>query len=129
MLVASSALLEVGEATVVSGCYLPTHDRGWLYGRPFFVKIGDWLAFVTTVAADEGIAIGEPQLHRLGRPPVHDWERLKAFASAALHQHPKISRSKLADSLVAEYAAKVGEPVPAKRTIERKLKAWSLGMA
>lgn len=32
--VAPSALMEVDHATIVSGCYRPPNDRGWLYGRP-----------------------------------------------------------------------------------------------
>ncbi len=50
-LVAPSAMLEVDHATVVSGCYRPPNDQGWLYGRPLFVKRSDWSAFVENVAA------------------------------------------------------------------------------
>ena len=126
--VAPSALIEVGDATVVSGCYLPSHDRGWLYGRPLFVKDRDWLAFVDAVADEEGIgaAAADRQVPK-GRPPVHDWDQIREFAVSALAEHPTLSRSKLADSLVAEYAEKVARSHPAKRTIERRLKKWGLG--
>jgi hypothetical protein len=48
-LVAPSAMVEVDHATVVSGVYRPPNDRGWLYGRPLFVKCRDWAAFVSSV--------------------------------------------------------------------------------
>lgn len=48
-LVAPSALLDVDDATVVSGCYIPGHDRGKLYGRPLFVKKEDWRRFIASV--------------------------------------------------------------------------------
>lgn len=62
-----------------------------------------------------------------GRPPEVDWDRMKRLAEDALKEHPEISRSKLADSLVSEYADKTGRPSPVKRTIERKLASWALG--
>ena len=46
--VAPSAMLEVDGATIKAGCYRPPNDRGWLYGRPLFVKINDWNGFVET---------------------------------------------------------------------------------
>lgn len=51
-LVASSTMLEVDRATIVSGCYRPPNDRGWLYGRPLFVKRDDWVSFVASVDAE-----------------------------------------------------------------------------
>lgn len=59
-----------------------------------------------------------------GRPPEHDWEAMKRLAEAAMREHPGLTSSKLADSLVAEYAAKVSPSAPVKRTIERKLAEW-----
>lgn len=48
-LVAPSALVEVDEATIVAGVYCPPNDRGWLYGRPLFVKRDDWVKFAASV--------------------------------------------------------------------------------
>lgn len=62
-----------------------------------------------------------------GRPPEHDWDAIKRFAEAALETFPTIRRSKLADSLVAEYAQKISSDAPVKRTVERKLAAWNMG--
>lgn len=50
-LVAPGAMVEVDHATVVSGVYRPPNDRGWLYGRPLFVKKGDWVRFTSKVQA------------------------------------------------------------------------------
>lgn len=54
-LVAPSAMVEVDHATVVSGCYRPPNDRGWLYGRPLFVKRYDWEQFVEHVQGSKGV--------------------------------------------------------------------------
>lgn len=62
-----------------------------------------------------------------GRPPEVDWDEMKLLAEAALKEHPDIRRSKLADSLVAEYAAKINKDAPVKRTVERKLASWNMG--
>jgi hypothetical protein len=43
--VAPGAMLEVDQATIQSGCYRPPNDRGWLFGRPLFVKWDDWVRF------------------------------------------------------------------------------------
>lgn len=48
-LVAPGAIVEVDHATVVSGVYRPPNDRGWLYGRPLFVKRDDWAKFAARI--------------------------------------------------------------------------------
>lgn len=48
-LVAAGAIVEVDHATVVSGVYRPPNDRGWLYGRPLFVKRDDWVKFAARI--------------------------------------------------------------------------------
>ncbi|NKJ02874.1 hypothetical protein [Novosphingobium sp. SG707] len=48
-LVAPGAIVEVDHATVVSGVYRPPNDRGWLYGRPLFVKCDDWAKFAARI--------------------------------------------------------------------------------
>ncbi|QQN74167.1 hypothetical protein [Croceicoccus sp. YJ47] len=48
-LVAPGAIVEVDYATVVSGVYCPPKDRGWLYGRPLFVKRDDWAKFAARI--------------------------------------------------------------------------------
>lgn len=48
-LVAPGAIVEVDHATVVSGIYRPPNDRGWLYGRPLFVKRDDWAKFAARI--------------------------------------------------------------------------------
>lgn len=48
-LVAPGAIVEVDHATVVSGVYRPPNDRGWLYGRPLFVKHDDWAKFAARI--------------------------------------------------------------------------------
>ncbi|MEN7537199.1 hypothetical protein [Aurantiacibacter flavus] len=50
-LVAPGAFVEVDHATVVSGVYRPRNDRGWLYGRPLFVKRDDWAIFAARIDA------------------------------------------------------------------------------
>lgn len=62
-----------------------------------------------------------------GRPPEVDWEAMKRLAEEALRAFPNLSRSKLADSLVAEYADKISTSAPVKRTVERKLVEWKMG--
>jgi len=62
-----------------------------------------------------------------GRPTEIDWDAMKGLAEDALRAHPDIRRSKLADSLVSEYADKVSKSAPVKRTVERKLAAWNMG--
>ena len=44
-------------ATLVSGTYRPPNDRGWLYGRPLFVKRDDWVRFVAKVEADKSLTV------------------------------------------------------------------------
>lgn len=48
-LVAPGAFVEVDHATVVAGVYRPPNDRGWLYGRPLFVKRADWAKFAALI--------------------------------------------------------------------------------
>lgn len=48
-LVASSAMVEVDHATVVSGVYRPPNDRSWVSGRPLFVKKDDWVRFADKI--------------------------------------------------------------------------------
>lgn len=62
-----------------------------------------------------------------GRPPEHDWDAMKRLAEAALDERPNLTLSKLADSLVSEYAEKVSSRAPVKRSIERKLDEWGIG--
>lgn len=51
--VAPSAMIEVDEATIAAGCYLPTHDsNSWLAGRPLFVKKDDWVNFADSIDRD-----------------------------------------------------------------------------
>lgn len=47
--VPAESILEMDHATLVSGTYRPPNDRGWLYGRPLFVKRKDWVRFVREV--------------------------------------------------------------------------------
>lgn len=54
-LVAPGAMVEVDHATIVSGCYRPPNDRGWLSGRPLFVKRDDWSKFVDGVQRSKGL--------------------------------------------------------------------------
>ncbi|MBB3032547.1 hypothetical protein [Alteriqipengyuania lutimaris] len=53
-LVDPGAIIEMDHASVVSGVYRPPNDRGWLYGRPLFVKKTDWIEFVASVQAMKG---------------------------------------------------------------------------
>lgn len=61
-----------------------------------------------------------------GRDPKFDWPRMRELAEAADRETPGLSRSKLADSLVAEYADKVHADAPDKRSVERHLKEWGI---
>ncbi|MCB1430159.1 MAG: hypothetical protein KDJ66_13715 [Nitratireductor sp.] len=101
----------------------PTHDKNGMpeppemQGALLWVKESDWRRFQTRLLGSKG-----------GRPPETDWDSMKELAENALSAHPDISRSKLADSLVAEYIEKVSAKAPVKRTIERKLSEWNLGV-
>lgn len=91
-LVASGAMVEVDHATVVSGCYRPPNDRGWLHGRPLFVKNDDWVRFVAEIQTTKA----EKQVAPASRIPVTvdagQSERISARAAIrALYQCVKIA--------------------------------------
>ena len=54
------SILQMDHATLVSGTYRPPNDRGWLYGRPLFVKRDDWVRFVAKVEADKSLTVAPP---------------------------------------------------------------------
>lgn len=51
--VPAESILEMDHATMVSGTYRPPNDRGWLHGRPLFIKWDDWVQFVATTNAEK----------------------------------------------------------------------------
>lgn len=125
------AIKEVTHRTVAAGAYLPFNDHSNnLVGRPLWVKEFDWETFereILTKRYGESAPFASAGGTKGGRPPEHDWDAMKVLAEQALKKHPDLSRSKLADSLVSEYAAKVSPSPPVKRTIERKLAKWEMG--
>lgn len=98
-LVAPSALVEVDEATVVAGVYLPPHDRGWLYGKPFFVKRDDWANFAARIDSaknrkgSSGLVAANRQL---------DHARIIEKAAKMLREQPTLSKGSAAASIVAD---------------------------
>ncbi|MBH1944988.1 hypothetical protein I5L01_12230 [Erythrobacter sp. YJ-T3-07] len=125
------AIKEVNHKTVAAGAYLPFNDHSNnLVGRPLWIKESDWEAFQCEILASrygESAHLAGAGGKKGGRPPEHDWDAMKALAERALEKYPDLSRSKLADSLVSEYAAEVSPSPPVKRTIERKLAKWKMG--
>jgi hypothetical protein len=53
MVVDPSAFLELEWQSILAACYRPFNDRGWLYGRPLFVKIADLEAFAAALPRTE----------------------------------------------------------------------------
>jgi hypothetical protein len=98
-LVAPSALVEVGEATVVSGVYLPAHDRGWLYRRPLFVKRDDWVSFAdqTDSARRREISGGRVAANR-----QLDHASIIEKAAKMKREQPNLSKGSAAASIVAD---------------------------
>ena len=89
-MVAPGALVEVDRATIVSGCYRPPNDRGWLYGRPLFVKKDDWVQFVAKVEDSKATYKGHSS--KIAPAPLPSAHRQKMSLSDAireLHQRVK----------------------------------------
>ena len=89
-MVAPSALVEVDRATIVSGCYRPPNDRGWLYGRPLFVKKDDWVQFVAKIEDSKATYKGHSS--KIAPAPIPSAHRQKMSLSDAireLHQRVK----------------------------------------
>jgi|JI81BgreenRNA_FD_contig_31_7482601_length_1355_multi_5_in_0_out_0_1 hypothetical protein len=98
-LVAPGALVEVDESTIVAGVYCPPNDRGWLYGRPLFVKRDDWVKFAARVdsakkpAADNDLVPANRQL---------DHASIIERAARMLREQPNLSKGSAAASIVAD---------------------------
>lgn len=76
-LVAPGAMVEVDHATVVSGVYRPPNDRGWLYGRPLFVKCDDWSEFAARIdSARKPTEKGDKAQSRSTEGEDRQWLRL-----------------------------------------------------
>lgn len=88
-LVAPGAMVEVDHATVVSGVYRPPNDRGWLYGRPLFVKKADWVRFTSKIQAMRMVG-QEPASLDLEKRRVGESQRISVRdAIRELHQRIK----------------------------------------
>ena len=88
-LVAPGAIVEVDHATVVSGVYRPPNDRGWLYGRPLFVKKGDWVRFTSKIESTRTVGQESASL-ALAKCRVGDSQRISVRdAIRELHQRVK----------------------------------------
>ena len=127
-------LKELTFRTFKSGTYQPHNrllDAAGLADSPLWVKEADWHRYMAELWAvrypAERPAGPVDNGSKGGRPPEIDWDAMKRLAEDALREHPDIRRSKLADSLVAEYAAKISTTAPVKRTVERKLAKWNMG--
>jgi hypothetical protein len=73
--VPAESILEMDHATLVSGTYRPPNDRGWLYGRPLFVKRDDWVRFVAKVEADKTLTVA-PSADKPMLPPAEPFVTL-----------------------------------------------------
>ena len=74
-LVAPGAIVEVDHATVVSGVYRPPNDRGWLYGRPLFVKKDDWVRFIAKIEAARTLGQEPATRSNLDKCPAGEGQR------------------------------------------------------
>lgn len=110
-LVAPGAIVEVDHATVVSGVYRPPNDRGWLYGRPLFVKHDDWAKFSARVDAAKKLAgkSGKVQFRSTGGGE-RQWLRLSK-AVRVLH---RILRTRLAGQEPAPWLDPPADPFDAE---------------
>lgn len=97
--VAPGALVEVDDATLASGVYRPPNDRGWLYGRPLFVKHEDWVAFVrkTDRVKLQGDETENPSANR-----QLNHSEVISTAATMLKEQPSLSKGSAAASIVAE---------------------------
>lgn len=68
--VARSALLEFDRNCVLTGVYMPPNDRGWLLGRPLFVKRRDWETWLSRQSI--------PEKSDRSKPPVN-FDELVSF--------------------------------------------------
>jgi hypothetical protein len=110
-LVAPGAIVEVDHATVVSGIYRPPNDRGWLYGRPLFVKRDDWAKFAARIdsAKKPARASGNSQSHS------HDgYERQWLRISKAVRILHRILRTRLAGQEPAPWIDPPADPFDAE---------------
>ena len=110
-LVAPGAIVEVDHATVVSGVYRPPNDRGWLYGRPLFVKRDDWAKFAARIDSVKKPA----RKNGNSQSSSHDggerqWLRVSK-ASRILH---RILRSRLAGQEPAPWIEVPADPFDAE---------------
>lgn len=137
------AIRTLGRATVDS----PSHELkplDWRGGKVVYNRtatlvsasnlLSEWACDVAVNRSDlwrefraDGLAESPDNGSKGGRPPEVDWDTMKRLAEDAVRAHPDIRRSRLADSLVAEYAEKVSVSAPVKRTVERKLVSWNMG--
>ncbi len=75
-----ASILEMDHATLVSGTYRPPNDRGWLFGRPLFIKWGDWVRFVAKVQADKSLTVA-PAPDKMMLPPAEPFVTLSRALS------------------------------------------------
>lgn len=109
-LVAPGAMVEVDHATVVSGVYRPPNDRGWLYGRPLFVKRDDWAKFAARIdSAKKPTGRGDKAQSRSTEGNDRQWLRLSK-AVRILH---RILRTRLAGQEPAPWIKPPADPFDA----------------
>jgi hypothetical protein len=109
-LVAPSAIVEIDNATLVSGVYRPPNDRGWLYGRPLFVKRDDWAKFAARLdTAKKPAGRNEKFQSRSLEKDDKQWLRLSK-AVRILH---RILRTRLAGQEPAPWIDSPADPFDA----------------
>ena len=88
-LVASGAMVDVDHNTVVSGVYRPSNDRGWLCGRPLFVKKADWVLFIDKIQATRSLGQEPATPSNLRRRRVGESRRM-SFGDAITDLHKRV---------------------------------------
>jgi len=119
--VPAESILEMDHATMVSGTYRPPNDRGWLHGRPLFIKWSDWVKFVAKANAEKEFppASGNGE----GKVPANrqlDHKKILERVREMRAEQTGLSKGSAAASIVAELPPnpKTGKPRD-QRGIER----------
>lgn len=85
-----SALLEFDRQSIVAGVYRPPNDRGWLFGRPLFVKRAEWEKWICSLDSSRrkpsrgrGRPKGAGSLAAEDEPLVHEMRHLRLSGQAS----------------------------------------------
>lgn len=111
-LIAPGAIVEVDHATVVSGVYRPPNDRGWLYGRPLFVKRDDWAKFAARIDSAKKLKQGSGKIQ--SRSAASNEKQWLGMSKAIRILH-RVLRTRLAGQEPAPWIDPPADPFDAER--------------